>query len=207
MKQLHILNIGFPKCGTTWLWNTLVKNNSILTHPIKENRSLQTGTPVSEYYKQYNGNITANFDTSAFKLDRYVIKQLSDNPAVRVSIILREPVELLWSLYSFLKIDTVDFATYCYQMHDTKWFTHTSLIIDRWKTLFGDRFHIFWYQDLVNDNLKFYLDYCKIMELDPGKAVMPGRINVTDYEKSIPAIDKDLKVLLQNEFEKISIYK
>ena len=207
MKTNHILNIGYPKSGTTWLWHTLVKNKSIPPDLIKENTCLITGTPVTDYFKLYTEDVTANFNPSNIILDQYIIEQLSQNPNIRVSVILRHPVELLWSLYNFLKISNVDFKTYCYQMYDAKWITSTNKIIDRWKNYFGNRFEIFWYDDLLKDNVKFYLDYCKTMHLDPGPATMIDKMNITFYKNIMPPLDKDILDLLDLEYKNILRYK
>jgi hypothetical protein len=210
MKQSHIINIGYPKCGTTWLWKMLEKNRSIAYHPIKENNCLITGTPVVEYCNQYSQDVTANFSTSLSLLDQYVIEQLSDRPQIKASIILRNHIDLLWSLYTFHQVKKskgIDFQTYCYQIYDTKMLTHTSLVIQRWKKHFGDRFKIFWYNDLKKNNLEFYLDYCNQMQLDPGHAILSEQVKITEYTKSMPSLDQDLIYLLNYEDKKIESYR
>lgn len=207
MKHTHILNIGYPKCGTTWLWNTLLENNSIAYHHEKENISLFTGTPVVDYCNQYAADVTANFCTGNIALDRYVIKQLAQVPQIRVSIILRDPTQLLWSTYNFLKISNFDFDEWCYQMIDTKWFINSAQIISRWQHSFDNRFNVFWYDDLKRDNKKFYYDYCQVMELDPGPAIILPKNNVTAYKGNIPELDQDLVDLLKLQFMKLMIYK
>lgn len=203
MKHCHILNVGYPKCGTTWLWDTLVENQSIQGNHIKENHSLCTGVTVDDYCQQYKENTTANFCPNNMILDRYVIEQLSKQPQISASIILREPVALIWSMYNFRNVTHVDFATYCYQLYDAKWFTHMSLVIDRWKEYFLDRFHIFWYDDLKSNNLEFYSNYCQIMGLDPGSRQMLQSVNTTNYASAMPDIDRDLVELLTDEFKKV----
>lgn len=207
MKHIHVLNIGYPKCGTTWLWNALVANNSVANHPIKENYSLTTGTPVSDYCNQYTADITANFCTANIVLDRYVIKQLAQRPQIKASIILREPKQLLWSTYTFTEITDIDFVGWCYRMCDSKFFINAAQIIDRWQTDFGDRFKIFLYDELKHDNKQFYLNYCKQMGLSPGQAQMPNKTNVTRYKNEMPEIDQDLENLLKLQFEKLIGYK
>jgi hypothetical protein len=210
MKQSHVINIGYPKCGTTWLWKMLEKNRSIAYHPIKENNCLITGTPVDEYCDQYSHDVTANFSVMLAFADQYIIEQLSNIPQVKASIILRNHIDLLWSLYTFHQVEKfkdLDFQTYCYQIYDTKMLTRTSLVIQRWKQYFGDRFNIFWYDDLKKNNLEFYLDYCDKMQLDPGHAELSEQIKVTNYTKPMPSLDQDLIDLLKSEDKKLESYK
>lgn len=207
MNKIHVMNIGYPKCGTTWLWDTLVQNQSITDFPIKENNSLITGCSVTEYCQQYTSDVSANFSTANMVLDQYVIEQLAHCERIYVSIILRSPIELLWSLYNFLKINDVDFCGFCYRQYDAKWQVFPSVIIERWQKYFGTRFKIFWYSDLQKDNLKFYINYCNTMGLDSTNAVMPDKINVTTYQQSIPKIDQDIESLLSIEDKKMNMYK
>ena len=207
MNLTHILNIGYPKCGTTWLWDTLVSNKSIANHSEKENYALIEGTSVVNYCKQYTADVTGNFCPSNIALDRYVIEQLAHLPQMKASIILREPTQLLWSLYTFLKINDIEFVEWCYRMCDTKWFIDPARIVGRWQHSFGDRFKIFWYDDLTQNNQQFYINYCRTMGLDPGPAQMLDKINVTYYKDKMPELDQDLANLLQLKFKELMVYK
>ena len=207
MKHQHILNIGYPKCGTTWLWDTLVSNNSIADHIEKENYSLITGTSVAEYCNQYTADTTANFCTGNIVLDRYVIDQLAQLPQMRASIIIRDPIQLLWSVYSYHKISHTDFVSWCYVMCDSKWFINPAQIIGRWQNSFGDRFKIFWYDDLKQDNQQFYLDYCQTMNIDPKHARMLSKTNVTRYTNDMPEVDQDIVDLLKSKFTELMVYR
>lgn len=210
MKKIHLLNIGYPKCGTTWLWSNLVRTNSIANFMIKENNCLITGTPVSQYcqqYDQYTEGVTANFSVTNITLDQYVIEQLSQHPQIVVSIILREPIQLLWSLYNFTKVQDIDFNGYCYRMYDGKWFAQPSVIVKRWRKFFGNRFNIFWYDDLKTDNLKFFHNYCNTMNLTPNDAKILKEVNITSYNNTLPEIDQDMYDLLQIESKQLLQYK
>lgn len=209
MNQSHIINIGYPKCGTTWLWEMLEKNSSIAYHPVKENHCLITGTSVVEYCNQYSHDVTANFSTALISVDQYVIEQLASIPQMKASMILRNHTDLFWSLYTFTQVEKfrgIDFQTWCYQTYDTKMFS-TSLVISRWKKHFGDRFKIFWYDDLKKNNLEFYLDYCNKMQLNPGNSLLSKPVNVTTYTRPMPCLDKDLVDLLKLEDKKLESYK
>jgi hypothetical protein len=181
MKTVHLLNIGYPKCGTTWLWDTLVYNSIFSDSGIKENNNLLIGQSIDEYQQEYiKFNCSANFSTSLIKAERYVIKQLSEISNVKVSIILRNPPELMWSYYNFLNITHTTFNSFCHEIYDQGWFLNYSLIIDRWQTFFKDRFFIFYYEEL-KDNINFLNNYCKTMGFSATNLQVLAPTNTTNY--------------------------
>jgi hypothetical protein len=163
MKTVHLLNIGYPKCGTSWLWDTLVYNSIFSDSGIKENTNLLIGQSINEYQQEYiKFNCSANFSTNLIRAEQYIIKQLSEIPNVKVSIILRNPSELMWSYYNFQNVTHTTFNNFCHEIYNQGWFLNYSLIIDRWQTFFKDRFFIFYYEEL-KDNTNFLTNYCKTM--------------------------------------------
>lgn len=214
MKKAHILNIGFPKCSTMWLWKTLIHNNSVSRQQDKENNSLIRGVAFEEYCKQYTDDVTANFCPMMIAVDRYIIKQLASVPQVRPSIIIRDPIFMLWSMYNFLHEGTVyysmksinpsNFENFCYTMYDSKWFVSLELVVNRWRSEFGDRLQIFMYDDLKKDNHAFFQDYCARMGIDPGPGLLLPPDNMIDFQEnnSFSDIDRDLLESIQNEMIK-----
>ena len=198
MKKLHLLNIGYPKTGTTWIWDQLAKIPEISFPMEKENSRFWQGQQLEDYIACYNKwYITGNFFTYNFSLERYRIKQLSLINTTQVSFILRQPLDLAWSLYFFLNIDRsqITFDDHCTEILNQSWFFSADKIITRWQQKFGDRLHIFYYEDFVKDNHKFFSDYCdEMLGLSCNTIELDNSIiNSTNYlGKNKPQIGPEL---------------
>ena len=71
MKSKHILNIGYPKCGTSWCWHVLQQQPWFSAPREKENQDLMKGISVNNYFDSFRDyDITANFTPSNFAVDR-----------------------------------------------------------------------------------------------------------------------------------------
>lgn len=194
MNTKHILNIGYPKSGTTWLWQQLTLQSWFSRPRGKENDDLITGTPVCDYVQDYSSMaITGNFSTSNFALDRYVIKQLSEIEITTVTIILRCLFDLLNSLYNFSpKSQHFAFEDWCSNLDKQAWFTHTAKILDRWRYYFPDsRFAVFCFDHLKKDPKMFFEQYCSALDLPGVDRCATAAINTTDY-KFRPIFDADM---------------
>ena len=209
MKKIHLLNIGYPKAATTWIWDRLSKIPNISFPMEKENPRFWEGQSVEDYISCYNKwDITANFFTYNFCLERYRIKQLSSIDTAQVSFILRHPLDLAWSLYFFLNIDRsqITFDEHCIELLDQSWFFSADKIITRWKEKFDDRFRVFYYEDFAKDNHRFFSNYCKEMldlkydAVDLDKSM----INSTNYSgQNKPQISPALTKRFNMQIEKI----
>jgi hypothetical protein len=206
MKYNHILNIGYPKCGTTWCWKLLTQQSWFSQPREKENKDLIIGSTIKEYITSYqNYDITANFQTNNFALDRYVIKQLSELPTVNVSIILRNPFEIQSSLYNFLPDNrTMDYNTNFINLIDQSWFTKTSHIIKRWQQYFdANRFHIFFYDEIKENGDNFFIKYCHQMGLPLPTIQDSQPVNETRYVYTQNSADKNVVSIINQEIEKL----
>lgn len=183
MKTAHILNIGYPKCGTSWLWLNLTKQ-SWFSNAMgkKENRAFIYRSTVEQYLDQYNKfDITANFLPNMFCVDRYVVKKLSECATIQPSIILRNPYDLYWSLFNYLIHDEPNYDAFVNNLINQHWFNHVDQIIPRWQEQFGDRFKMFFYEDLKTNPEKFIVDYCATMGLPCIECINTELENTTSY--------------------------
>jgi hypothetical protein len=202
----HILNIGYPKCGTTWLWKLLAQQPWFSSEMEKENTKLITGTAVSDYIKTYTAHdITANFAPSNFALDRYVIKQLSELPTLQASLILRNPYDLYWSLYNFLpNPNTVTYDNFVDNLANQSWFNRPAHVIKRWQQFFGeDRFCIFFYDDLQKNRMDFFRDYCKHMRLPDAVIQDLDPTNITQYTFTNMELNPKLITMINHEIDNL----
>jgi hypothetical protein len=201
MKSRHILNIGYPKCGTSWCWNMLENQPWFSTPREKENLDLQKGMVVNDYLQYYQEcDFSANFTPGNFALDRFIIQQLSEHPTVGTSIILRNPFEIYWSLYNFMPHSFNSYNAYVDNLITQGWFNQTSLIITRWRHFFESRFQIFYYENIKQDSNKFFDDYCCRMQLPDPVVLDSSLVNVTKYGRrpSEALSAKIVKIINQN---------
>ena len=207
MKKLHVLNIGYPKTSTTWLWHTLTENKIVSLHPYKENFKLFFGQSIEEYKQEYSyADITGNSCPGMFAIDRYMIQQLSEIATLRVSMILRNPFEMIWSHYNRDEISIVNFETYCYNLYDQGWFLPYSKIITRWQSVFGnDRFKLFFYDDCCRDPDRFFRDYCDQLTIPMNNYQPIAITNKTVYNASMPRLSKNLVKLINQEIELLEL--
>jgi hypothetical protein len=193
MKKKHILNVGYPKSGTSWCWAMLEQQSWFSIPPYvpddaligsKENYALLRGESVSDYVKRYNAwDITANFCPAMLSIDRMVIAQLEEVDTISVGIILRNPYEIYWSLYNFLsKGNELTFESATSQLITQGHFNRMHLIVSRWNEIFTpDRFKVFYYDDLQQDSRRFFNNFCKEFDLPEPKLVDITPNNVTKY--------------------------
>lgn len=195
MKLNHIINIGYPKCGTTWCWEILTQQNWFSYPREKENNDLLFGIKtVDQYILDYNNyNISANFCPNMFGIDRYLICLLHEISTLSVSIILRNPFELYWSLYNFLDPKNITFLEHTENWHSQGWWNQTDLILARWMEIFpSDRFKIFFYEDLQSNPTLFFENYCDQMHLPEPIILNSKKVNATRYKHTNSEISTNL---------------
>lgn len=207
MKLTHIINVGYPKAGTTWLWKMLTDQSWFSAPREKENRDLILGVnTVDRYIDDYiKYDITANFDPGLFGIDRFIINQLGQIKTANISIILRNPFELYWSEYNFLNMSSrYSYNDYTRILYQQTWFNRVDLILTRWQDIFSsNRFNIFFYDDLKLNPENFFLDYCKQMNLPAPQIVNAKRVNVTAYTSNIRSLDDDIVSLINLDIDRL----
>jgi hypothetical protein len=213
MKKAHIINIGYPKCGTTWCWESLRKQHWFDAPREKENNDLLVGTPMIDYINAYSKyDITANFSPALVHVDRYLIKQLSEIPTVQISIILRNIFDIFYSHYTFLLSQSVadnlpcSYNQYTQNIIDQGWFHRASHLIQRWQKYFQpERFHVFYYSQIQKDNAQFFKQYCKQLKLPTPNDVENKIVNKTQYTNNAPILDQSLVKVINHEIDNLQI--
>lgn len=162
MKK-HIINIGYPRCGTTWLWYHL--NTQLDLSYLKKEDSILQNTADIEKYRQYyqQFDLSFNFHPHMYLIDQWLIQQL-DSVATHASIILRNPYQQLRSYYDLIGFlgdsgEFVDFAinTCIMQYSD---------IVCRWRKNLTKSLRIFLFDDIEHNPEIFLQDYLNFCELD-----------------------------------------
>jgi hypothetical protein len=172
VKQKHILNVGFPKCGTSWLWQQLVDHPKVTKVEPKEN-TLFLDTLDIELYKKYYSefDITANFQILQWAIDQDLIQKLG-TCTTHASIIFRDPYDFVerWRDWLYLypsagvnKMSDSEFIDWCIQTNTVDY----KKIVLRWQNnLVNAKFKILLYRDLKNNMDEFLSDYFKFCELE-----------------------------------------
>ncbi len=209
MKTNHILNIGYPRSGTTWLWEAFTKQAWYTQVGPKENNDVILGKKsVSRYCEDYQQqDITGNFSPMMVAADKYTIALLAQMPSIHASIILRNPYEIFWSWHQYynLRYNNYTYRDYFKTRERAPWMLKFDVIIERWQDLFSsDRFQVFFHEDLERSPNDFFLDYCSRMSLPLPCSVTTKRINATRYNPHVDAsIDTSLTKLIDHHIDRL----
>ena len=163
MIEKHILNIGPPRSGTTFIWENLC-HQSWFHHIASDKENyllLENGCDIDNYCNFYNQyQISGNFSPTMVYFDRYLIQALRKIPNVCISVIIRDPISWTISQLQFTNTKIGDFNKALQHLKTL----HLAKFINRWKQEFGE-VNIFFFEDLVKDSSKFFTDYCQKMNL------------------------------------------
>lgn len=166
MKTKHIANIGFPRCGTTWLWHQLVQHPEIgpANYP-KEDQIFLSKQNFLEYSRVYQDHdISLNFDVELWSVDQELIKFVNSY-ATHISLILRDPYDFLerWHAWLDVNISNEEFID---QWIESKMICYAD-IVQRWFNIVGtEKFKVFLFEDLQKNPKQFLLDYFEFCGVD-----------------------------------------
>ena len=158
MIEKHIVNIGYPRCGTSWLWRCAK------FEPVhdKENKILMTDLNFDRYQAHYNQyQVSANFQTNLWHVDREIISFVHQH-ASHISIILRNPYNFSERYFDWIhrpqnQSDLVNYIV-------SAGFLNYYDVVTRWMP--GARkFKIFFFEDLESSPQQFFEDYMSFCEL------------------------------------------
>ena len=107
MKRTHYQNLGFPKCGTSWMWHELIQHPQLfaeykdLKSRIQKENYMQIRLmkyfDLSEYQRFYiEFDNSMNLCTTTIFNDKYTLN-LINNYTTHVTVTLRNPYEILES--------------------------------------------------------------------------------------------------------------
>lgn len=197
MKQIHYINIGMPKSGTSWLFNRLLDHPDVDfdRREFKENNFFLDNSDnfdlYADPYRDYN--VSMNFPTHYYLLaDPYGSEKLPTlramiGSASHVSITFRNPYDFIQSYYNFcLDKKTIDPAVTPREFighlsHSTAlWYGRIYDIIQHQCHLQDKPFAAFYYDDLSEDYQNFYNSVTSFIGLRQFN-VQNNKDNVTRY--------------------------
>jgi hypothetical protein len=164
MNQKHIVNIGLPRCGTTWLWHQLCSHPALnYTIYQKENPIFFDQQEFTNYKNSYNDhNVSANFQANLWMLDQALIKFLHQY-VTHISVVLRNPYQFIERFF--------DFISHNFSQEDfVEWAVSTQIVnyqkfLSRWMDTAPSYVacKIFYFDDIEKDPTLFvsnYLEFC-----------------------------------------------
>lgn len=198
MIKKHIVNIGFPRTGSTWLWNCAGfepsnnKENDILTTSLDFDKYIN-------YYKQYQ--VSANFFVSLWMVDREIIKFVQQH-ATHISLVVRNPYNFIERFFDWIDwtnlIDCGQDQKTTINYLVTSGYIKYRDIVDRWSTTDAN-FKVFFFEDLENNPYKFFKQYMEFCQEPIAK-----NKNI-DYNRKINANPKTQKIKLEFSSDQINL--
>ena len=215
MKQKHIINVGFPKCGTTWLWDQVYAHPSVAKISLKENNEFLDNVDL-EQYKSYYGDhaVTANFHVMHWVIDQELIQKL-DTCASHVSIILRNPYDFIERWKDWLEAVNQGLTHHSTHFYNVKfsdsefinWCVASNVvqykeIVSRWeRNLARAKFKVFFYEDLQNDSDTFlsrYFDFCGLENISISGSNKPVNVNPRTVRRTLEFDDQQKNLIKWN---------
>jgi hypothetical protein len=186
MIEKHIVNIGYPRSGTSWLWH----NANFEPRDDKENQILLSSLNFEQYTSYYNQfKVSANFQPNLWFVDTEIIKFVNQH-ATHTSLILRNPFDLVERYFDWIhkEQDVLPLTDFIVFSGMTNYYD----VIKRWSNGAAN-FCIFFFEDLQQDPGKFLNEYLSFCDLPLPVA----KSSTVDYNKKINANKKTKKVKLE----------
>jgi hypothetical protein len=183
MIEKHIVNIGFPRTGTTWLWRCVGfdpshdKENDILTADLDLDQYVN-------YYSQYQ--ISANFNPNLWCMDREIIKFIQQH-ATHITLIVRNPFDFVERFFDFVHQD--EEVAVLTEFLVSGGFVNYKDIVDRW-SYESAKFKVLFFEDLERDPITFFNDYLDFCQISIAKN------KIIDYNVKVNANPKQEKIRL-----------
>ena len=205
VKTTHYQNIGFPKCGTSWLYGRFGNMHDV-TKLGKENFWQERSTNEHEFKINYidhysSHDITFNFNTQTYTLPIEKKKKVHEY-TTHLTMIIRNPWELMESWYNYAIVSS--------QEKEYIGTLDTNLMFDFPKVFQNWSFSqipvkVMLYDDLCDTPIEFVKEICKYTSTRYKGSVTTESIlrwyesiNKTVYTKSLPLPNKELINLINN---------
>jgi hypothetical protein len=204
MSKPNLFCVGYPKCGTSALWNYLSQHPDIYT-PKNKDLNFFSGPKTkkvwakteSEYMNYYQGvskRIRLDMSTDYIYSERAPYKISSFNPNAKIIICIRHPLDLLFSLYLHEErtygTELPSFRTWL----DKGKFRQDLRYLERIKPYvqqFGsENINIFLYEEFDEDNQKVMTKVYNFLDIKtiPHKREEVNTAKTMSHEKLVHAV-------------------
>lgn len=206
MKQIHYQNIGFPKCGTSWLFGRL-GNMYGITKLEKENKWQEEATSDDqfeiEYLNRYNKfEVTYNLSTQTYSLPVEKIKKIHEY-TTHLTMIIRNPWQLMESWYNYAIIPFGNEPEYIDTLDSNPMFNFSS-VYEKWASS-RIPLKIMFYDDLCENSVSFVKEICeyigvKYVASKSSESILRWYeyVNKTQYVSALPLPSVELVNLINN---------
>jgi hypothetical protein len=191
MIDKHIVNIGHPRCGTSWLWT----HAQFEPRHDKENNLLMTTLNFDQYVKYYSQfGVSANFQPNLWQIDRELIDFVQQH-ASHITFIVRNPYNFVERYFDWIvtQQNCAELTNYIIEAGFLKYYD----TVHRWAPG-STNFKIFFFEDLESNPKQFFHNYMSFCELP-----ITNNQNI-NYNKKINANKKIEKTTLVYTSEQIN---
>jgi hypothetical protein len=158
MIKKHIVNIGHPRTGTTWLWT----HSNFEPHKDKENSILLDTIDFDHYIKYYSQyDISANFQPGLWAVDREIIHFVQQH-STHITFIVDNPFRFVSRFLDYFYPDQDISILKEYVIFSG--FLKYRDIVERWSKN-APKFKIFFFEDLEQNPQEFFKNYMEFCEI------------------------------------------
>jgi len=200
MKHIHYVNLGYPKTGTTWLFDNLIQYPGIDYDGIKENLYLPNiGYPLDPYINYYwSYNISLSFAPSQHMLDSKQYKDLNQL-ATHFSIVLRNPYQIVSSLLN--RCGAKNFNSYTKDLIKLNFFDYQRVVARMISSGLTKPILVLYYDDIEKNPIGVLKTVINHLELpvhqDFFNSYTNTKINNTNYTQEISFDHEETTVINQ----------
>jgi len=182
MINKHIVNIGYPRCGTTWLWEC----SEFEPRHDKENKLLIEDLNFDQYVKYYSQyRISANFQPNLWHVDTEIIKFVQQH-ASHITLIVRNPFDFVERFIDFIHPDQAPTENLINYVVYSGYIKYRDVAV-RWGSS-TKPFQIFYFDDLEQDPFTFFTEYMTFCQIPIAK-----NLNI-DYNLKVNANPRKEKI-------------
>lgn len=196
MPNIHYINFGTAKTGTTWLYRQLLKNQDIASSMRDKDKEppMELVSDQKAYVDYFNNTpFSVNFQPNLWMLDSYQLNWL-ETVQTHCSIIFRNPFDIIDSYYNFWvsrsrmnpnAIKTGDDFVESFG----EYFQYSKILKRLPKNV-----HVMIYDNIKNNPVEAIDSLFKYLEI-PRLPITLETINATNKTKSLTFSDNAVKVL------------
>ncbi len=172
----NFILVGFQRTGTTWLYEVLKTHPDVFLPYVKElhffDRNFDKGIDwYTKYYEDHKnqkciGDITPNYIHDIENASR--IYNLI--PDTKILIILRNPIDYLYSLYNHMKVinsGISDFESFINDKNILRLGLYFEKIRAYYQLFETEQIYITYYDEFINDSENYVRNICDFLAINP----------------------------------------